>query len=57
MEYRCLAMKMDPSLASMFGGMFGGVAQAYTTMGFATFMKTVEVTRSKVYLDHFDVLY
>jgi hypothetical protein len=25
----------------------GGVAQAYATMGFTTFMKTVEVTRSK----------
>lgn len=27
--------------------MGGGIAQAYTTMGFCTFMKTVEVTRSK----------
>ncbi len=27
--------------------MGGGVAQAYTTMGFCTFMKTVEVTRHK----------
>ena len=27
--------------------MGGGIAQAYTTMGFCTFMKTVEVTRHK----------
>jgi hypothetical protein len=27
--------------------MGGGIAQAYTTMGFCTFMKTVEVTRFK----------
>jgi len=33
--------------AGLLGGMAGGVAQAYTTMGFCTFMKTVEVTRSK----------
>ena len=29
------------------GGMMGGVVQAYTTMGFCTFMKTVEITRVK----------
>lgn len=40
-------LKMDSSLAAMFGGMAGGLAQAYTTMGFCTFMKTVEVTRQK----------
>ena len=39
--------RMDSSLAAMFGGMAGGLAQAYTTMGFCTFMKTVEVTRHK----------
>lgn len=33
--------------ASALGGIGGGVCQAYTTMGFCTFMKTVEVTRSK----------
>lgn len=38
---------INPAVSSMLGGMFGGVAQAYTTMGFATFMKTVEVTRHK----------
>ncbi|TPX64665.1 hypothetical protein SpCBS45565_g05718 [Spizellomyces sp. 'palustris'] len=33
--------------AGVLSGMGGGVAQAYTTMGFCTFMKTVEVTRHK----------
>ncbi|OLY84287.1 Citrate/oxoglutarate carrier protein [Smittium mucronatum] len=37
-----------PVAAGLVGGMMGGVAQAYTTMGFCTFMKTVEVTRRKV---------
>ena len=27
--------------------MGGGIAQAYSTMGFCTFMKTVEVTRHR----------
>lgn len=40
-------MPTSPLLASTLGGMIGGVAQAYTTMGFCTFMKTVEVTRQK----------
>lgn len=35
------------STAGILSGMGGGVAQAYTTMGFCTFMKTVEVTRHK----------
>jgi hypothetical protein len=34
-------------MAGVLGGMGGGIAQAYTTMGFCTFMKTVEVTRHK----------
>lgn len=42
---------LNPALAGMFGGMFGGIAQAYTTMGFCTFMKTVEVTRNKETLE------
>ena len=33
--------------SGLLGGACGGVAQAYTTMGFCTLMKTVEVTRSK----------
>jgi hypothetical protein len=39
---------VHPSAAGIFAGMGGGVAQAYTTMGFCTFMKTVEITRHKV---------
>ena len=31
----------------MSGGIAGGVAQAYATMGFCTCMKTVEITRHK----------
>lgn len=38
---------MGATAAGAVGGMLGGVAQAYTTMGFCTFMKTVEVTRHK----------
>ncbi|ORY02881.1 mitochondrial carrier [Basidiobolus meristosporus CBS 931.73] len=37
----------SPAIAGAIGGMGGGIAQAYTTMGFCTFMKTVEVTRHK----------
>ncbi len=33
--------------AGVLAGMAGGLAQAYTTMGFCTFMKTVEITRSR----------
>lgn len=36
-----------PFQAGIIGGMSGGIAQAYSTMGFCTFMKTVEVTRHK----------
>lgn len=38
---------MSSSAAGILSGMGGGIAQAYTTMGFCTFMKTVEVTRHK----------
>jgi hypothetical protein len=38
---------ISPAWAGLVGGMGGGLAQAYTTMGFCTFMKTVEVTRHK----------
>ncbi|KAI9137361.1 mitochondrial carrier domain-containing protein [Paraphysoderma sedebokerense] len=38
---------LSPTAAGLLGGMGGGLAQAYTTMGFCTFMKTVEVTRHK----------
>ncbi|KAJ3175622.1 Mitochondrial DNA replication protein yhm2 [Geranomyces variabilis] len=38
---------LGPAWAGVLGGMGGGITQAYTTMGFCTFMKTVEVTRHK----------
>ncbi|KAL0073173.1 mitochondrial carrier domain-containing protein [Phycomyces blakesleeanus] len=46
-EYYARAAGASPFMAGIFGGMTGGIAQAYSTMGFCTFMKTVEVTRSK----------
>lgn len=42
-----LRANASPSAAGLLGGICGGFAQAYTTMGFCTFMKTVEVTRQK----------
>lgn len=41
------ALGVDSSTSSALGGIGGGICQAYTTMGFCTFMKTVEVTRAK----------
>jgi hypothetical protein len=38
---------LSTTTAGILAGMGGGIAQAYTTMGFCTFMKTVEVTRHK----------
>ncbi|RKP38676.1 mitochondrial carrier domain-containing protein [Dimargaris cristalligena] len=46
-EYLCRNQGMSSAASGALGGMFGGVAQAYTTMGFCTFMKTVEVTKHK----------
>lgn len=40
-------LNCSPSVSGVLSGMGGGIAQAYTTMGFCTFMKTVEVTRHK----------
>ncbi|VDC01853.1 unnamed protein product [Peniophora sp. CBMAI 1063] len=36
-----------PAAAGLIGGMGGGIAQAYATMGFTTSMKTAEITRHK----------
>ncbi|KAI9202475.1 mitochondrial carrier domain-containing protein [Polychytrium aggregatum] len=47
LEYQVLSKGGSATAAGIIGGMGGGIAQAYTTMGFCTFMKTVEVTRSK----------
>lgn len=46
-EYRFKTLGASNFLAGMGGGVTGGVAQAYLTMGFCTCMKTVEITRSK----------
>jgi len=47
-EYRARVFGMGPFVAGMTGGVFGGLAQAYATMGFCTCMKTAEITRHKV---------
>ncbi|KAL5344037.1 mitochondrial carrier domain-containing protein [Aspergillus crustosus] len=47
-EYHAKAGGMSDILAGMSGGMVGGVAQAYATVGFCTAMKTAEITRSKI---------
>ncbi|EGW30298.1 uncharacterized protein SPAPADRAFT_63145 [Spathaspora passalidarum NRRL Y-27907] len=46
-EYRFKTMGVSPFVAGMGGGITGGLAQAYLTMGFCTCMKTVEITRAK----------
>lgn len=46
-EYRFKTLGASNFLAGMGGGVTGGVAQAYLTMGFCTCMKTVEITRAK----------
>jgi len=38
---------VSPAVAGLLGGMGGGIAQAYATMGFCTCMKTAEITRHK----------
>lgn len=38
---------LSSAASGVLAGMGGGLAQTYTTMGFCTFMKTVEVTRHK----------
>ncbi|KAL2916842.1 hypothetical protein HK105_203621 [Polyrhizophydium stewartii] len=47
LEYYCRLFGLSSAAAGILSGMGGGIAQAYTTMGFCTFMKTVEVTRGK----------
>ncbi|KAK9711855.1 hypothetical protein K7432_007528 [Basidiobolus ranarum] len=46
-DYYARIAGASPVVSGAIGGMAGGIAQAYTTMGFCTFMKTVEVTRHK----------
>ncbi|KAF7320297.1 Mitochondrial dna replication protein [Mycena kentingensis (nom. inval.)] len=46
-ESRVIGMGVGPAAAGLLGGMTGGIAQAYATMGFTTCMKTAEITRQK----------
>ncbi|KAF8634427.1 hypothetical protein AX15_000878 [Amanita polypyramis BW_CC] len=46
-ETLSLSTGINPGFAGLLGGMTGGIAQAYATMGFTTCMKTVEITRQK----------
>ncbi|KAF8540784.1 mitochondrial carrier domain-containing protein [Trichophaea hybrida] len=46
-EYHARAFGAGSFTAGITGGVIGGVAQAYATMGFCTCMKTVEITRHK----------
>ena len=46
-EYQFKKLGMNNFVSGMGGGITGGLAQAYLTMGFCTCMKTVEITRSK----------
>lgn len=46
-DQRLKSLGYSPSTSGIISGMSGGIAQAYTTMGFCTFMKTVEITRQK----------
>ncbi|KAL2265644.1 hypothetical protein VTJ83DRAFT_6744 [Remersonia thermophila] len=47
-EYYARAAGASEFGGGIIGGVTGGVAQAYATMGFCTCMKTVEITKSKV---------
>lgn len=46
-EYYARYAGASPFVGGITGGMVGGLAQAYATMGFCTCMKTVEITRHK----------
>ncbi|KAF2097103.1 mitochondrial carrier [Rhizodiscina lignyota] len=46
-EYYARAAGASSFVSGISGGMAGGLAQAYATMGFCTCMKTVEITRHK----------
>ncbi|KAJ4307121.1 Mitochondrial DNA replication protein yhm2 [Collariella sp. IMI 366227] len=47
-EYYARAAGASEFGGGIFGGVAGGVAQAYATMGFCTCMKTVEITKQKM---------
>lgn len=46
-EYYATSFGANNFVAGISGGMAGGLAQAYATMGFCTCMKTVEMTKHK----------
>lgn len=46
-EYRYKLLGANNFISGMGGGITGGLAQSYLTMGFSTCMKTVEITRAK----------
>lgn len=46
-EYQFKRMGLSNFGSGIMGGVTGGVAQAYLTMGFCTCMKTVEITKKK----------
>lgn len=47
-EYRAKTFGAGNFTSGIAGGMVGGLAQAYATMGFCTCMKTVEITQHKL---------
>ncbi|KAI9053892.1 hypothetical protein LZ554_002837 [Drepanopeziza brunnea f. sp. 'monogermtubi'] len=47
-EYYARTFGAGDFAAGISGGILGGLAQAYATMGFCTCMKTVEITKSKL---------
>lgn len=47
-EYYAKLFGASDFVAGITGGMTGGVAQAYATVGFCTCMKTVEITKHKM---------
>ncbi|MCJ1402317.1 Mitochondrial DNA replication protein yhm2 [Xylographa trunciseda] len=47
-EYYAKSFGASDFISGIGGGMAGGVAQAYATMGFCTCMKTVEITQHKI---------
>ena len=47
-EYQARVLGANDFVSGISGGMAGGVAQAYATMGFCTCMKTVEITKHKM---------
>lgn len=47
-EYYAKTFGANDFVGGIAGGMTGGVAQAYATMGFCTCMKTVEITKHKL---------